>query len=171
MVQIWCSNEWECGTRRTTLVGTSFWWCKVHPTTKMFHYMQGLDVVSGFAPPPPLFPAAEHPYFFTPVSMKILVVYNIYLSGFTHAMSYLCKINQRDQTTLMVCSTLRSFELSCETCLWHTLDVCGLIFASTCEFCKLFCDCWALKRAVRTVRGPDCPRWWRGRSARARRVS
>jgi hypothetical protein len=39
--------------------------------------------------------------------MKILVVYDIYLSGLTHAMSYLCRINQRDQTTLMVRSTLR----------------------------------------------------------------
>jgi hypothetical protein len=53
-------------------------------------------------PPPPLFPTAEPPQFYTPVNIKILVVYDIYLSNLTHAISSLCRINRRHQTTPMV---------------------------------------------------------------------
>jgi hypothetical protein len=73
----------------------------------MFQYMQSLGAASSFAPPPLLFPATESPRFSTTVSMKILVVYDVYSSDFTHAISSLCRINRRHQTTVMVRPTLR----------------------------------------------------------------
>jgi hypothetical protein len=36
-------------------------------------YMQSLDAIQGFAPPPPLFPAVDPALFHTPVSIKIVV--------------------------------------------------------------------------------------------------
>jgi hypothetical protein len=39
--------------------------------------------------------------------MKFLVMYDIYSSGLTHAISSLCRINCGHQTTLMVLPTLR----------------------------------------------------------------
>jgi hypothetical protein len=73
----------------------------------MFYYMQSLGATSGFAPPHLLFPIAEPPEFSTPVSMKMLVVYDIYSTGGTHAIFSPCRINWRHQTTLMVRLTLR----------------------------------------------------------------
>jgi hypothetical protein len=78
----------------------------------MFQYMHSLDAASGFATPPSLFPAAEPPQFSTPMSIKILVIYDIYSSGFTHAISSLCRINRQHQTTLMVRSTLHRTNLA-----------------------------------------------------------
>jgi hypothetical protein len=56
---------------------------------------------TGFAPPPPLFPPGDHALFSTPMSIKILVMYDIYSSCLTNALSSLRKDNQRHQTTLM----------------------------------------------------------------------
>jgi hypothetical protein len=67
----------------------------------MFQYMQSLDATQVFAPPPPLFPPADPAQFHTPVSIKILVMHDIYSSGLTHAIYSLCRDNRRHQTTLM----------------------------------------------------------------------
>jgi hypothetical protein len=68
----------------------------------MFHYMQGLGAAHGFAPPPPLFPPVDPAQFHTPVSIKILVLHDIYSSGITHTISSLCRDNLgRYPTTLM----------------------------------------------------------------------
>jgi hypothetical protein len=56
----------------------------------MFRYMQNLGATSGFAPPPSLFPAADPAQFHTPVSIKILILHDIYSSGLTHAIFTLC---------------------------------------------------------------------------------
>jgi hypothetical protein len=64
---------------------------------ELFQYMQSLGAASGFAPPPPLFPPAELAYFSTPLSTNILVMYDIYSYDLTHAISSLCRINQRHQ--------------------------------------------------------------------------
>jgi hypothetical protein len=61
--------------------------------TKMFQYMQSLGAAQGFAPPPSLFPTVDPTQFHTPVSIKILVLHDIYLSGITHAISSLCRDN------------------------------------------------------------------------------
>jgi hypothetical protein len=45
---------------------------------EMFQYMQSLDATSSFAPPPLLFPAADPTQCYTPVSIKILVLHDIY---------------------------------------------------------------------------------------------
>jgi hypothetical protein len=67
-----------------------------------FQYMQSLGATQGFAPPPSLFPTVDPPQFHTPMSIKILVLYDIYLSGITHAISFLCRDNLgRHLTTLM----------------------------------------------------------------------
>jgi hypothetical protein len=64
--------------------------------------MQSLGAAQGFAPPPPLFPTLDPAQFHTPMSIKILVMYDIYLSGITHAISSLCKDNLGQYpTTLM----------------------------------------------------------------------
>jgi hypothetical protein len=69
---------------------------------EMFQYMQSLGAAQGFAPPPSLFPSVDHAQFHTPVSIKILVLHDIYLSGITHAISSLCRDNLgRHPTTLM----------------------------------------------------------------------
>jgi hypothetical protein len=47
----------------------------------MFQYMQSLGAAQGFVPPPPLFPAVDPAQFHNPVSIKILVLHDIYLSG------------------------------------------------------------------------------------------
>jgi hypothetical protein len=60
---------------------------------KMFQYMQSLGAAQGFAPPPSLFPTVDPTQFHTPVSIKILVLHDIYLSGITHAISSLCRDN------------------------------------------------------------------------------
>jgi hypothetical protein len=62
---------------------------------------------SGFASAPLLFPPADPTLFSTPVSIKILVLYDIYSSGLIHAISSLCRINRWHQTTHMVCPTSR----------------------------------------------------------------
>jgi hypothetical protein len=74
---------------------------------EMFQYMQSLDATSGFAPPPPLFPAADPAQCYTPVSIKILVLHDIYSSGLTYAISSLCRDNWRHQTTLTLRPALR----------------------------------------------------------------
>jgi hypothetical protein len=63
--------------------------------------MQSLSAAQGFAPPPPLFPPADPIQFHTLVSIKILVLHDIYSSGLTNAISSLCRDNLRHQTTLM----------------------------------------------------------------------
>ena len=69
---------------------------------EMFQYMQSLGAAHGFAPPPPLFPPVDTTQFHTPVSIKILVLHDIYSSGITHAISSLCRDNLgRHPTTLM----------------------------------------------------------------------
>jgi hypothetical protein len=69
---------------------------------EMFQYMQSLGTAKGFAPPPLLFPIVDPAQFHTPVSIKILVLHDIYLSSITHAISSLCRDNLvRHPTTLM----------------------------------------------------------------------
>jgi hypothetical protein len=69
---------------------------------EMFQYMQSLGAAHGFAPPPLLFPPVDPAQFHTPVSIKILVLHDIYSSGITHAISSLCRDNLgRHPTTLM----------------------------------------------------------------------
>jgi hypothetical protein len=51
---------------------------------EMFQYMQSLGAAQGFAPPPPLFPTVDPAQFHTPVSIKILILHDIYSSGKTH---------------------------------------------------------------------------------------
>ena len=60
---------------------------------KMFKYMQSLGAAHGFAPPPLLFPPVDPAQFHTPVSIKILVLHEIYSSGITHAISSLYRDN------------------------------------------------------------------------------
>jgi hypothetical protein len=70
--------------------------------SEIFQYMQSLGAAHGFAPPPPLFRIVDPAQFHTPISMKILVLYDICLSGITHAISSLCRDNLgRHPTTLM----------------------------------------------------------------------
>jgi hypothetical protein len=57
----------------------------------MFQYMQSLDATHGFAPPPSLFPPVDPAQFHTPVSIKILVLHDIYSYIITHAISSLCR--------------------------------------------------------------------------------
>jgi hypothetical protein len=42
----------------------------------------------------------------TPMSMKVLAVYDIYSFGLRHAISSMCRINRQHQTTIMVGPTL-----------------------------------------------------------------
>jgi hypothetical protein len=63
--------------------------------------MQSLGAAQGFAPPPLLFPPTDTAQFHTPVSIKILVLHDIYSSGITHAISSLCRDNLWHPTTLM----------------------------------------------------------------------
>lgn len=74
---------------------------------EMFQYMQSFGAAQGLAPPPPLFPPADLAQFHTPVSIKFLVLHNIYSSGLTNAISSLCRDNRRHQITLTDCPTLR----------------------------------------------------------------
>jgi hypothetical protein len=67
----------------------------------MFQYMQSIGAAQGFAPPPPLFPPADPTQFHTLVSIKILVLHDIYSSGIIYAISSLCRNNMRHPTTLM----------------------------------------------------------------------
>jgi hypothetical protein len=70
--------------------------------TKMFQYMQSVGAAHGFAPPPPLFPPVDPAQFHTLVSIKILVLHHIYLSGITHAISSLRRDSLgKHPTTLM----------------------------------------------------------------------
>jgi hypothetical protein len=69
---------------------------------EMFQYMQSLGAAQGFAPLPKLFPTVDPAQFHTPVSIKILVLHDIYSSGITHAISSICRDNLgRHPTTLM----------------------------------------------------------------------
>jgi hypothetical protein len=64
--------------------------------------MQSLGAAHGFAPPAPLFPPVDPAQFHIPVSIKILVLHDIYSSGTTHAISSLCRDNLgQHPTTLM----------------------------------------------------------------------
>ena len=74
---------------------------------EMFAYMQSLGAAQGHAPPPPLFPAADPTEFTTPVSIKILVLHDIYSYVLTHTISSLCRVNRRRRTTLMLRPALR----------------------------------------------------------------
>jgi hypothetical protein len=69
---------------------------------EMFLYMQSLGAAQGFTPTPPLFPTFDPTQFQTPMSIKILVLHDIYSSGITHAISSLYSDNLgRHPTTLM----------------------------------------------------------------------
>ena len=69
---------------------------------EMFQYMQSLGATHDFSPPPPLFPTVDPTQFYTSVSIKILVLHVIYLSGISHAISSLCRNNMgQHPTTLM----------------------------------------------------------------------
>jgi hypothetical protein len=46
---------------------------------EMFQYMQSLGAAQGFSPPPPLFPPVDPAQFHTPVSIKIIVLHDIYI--------------------------------------------------------------------------------------------
>ena len=74
---------------------------------EMFAYMQSLGATQGHAPPPPLFPTADPAEFTTPVSIKILVLHDIYSYVLTHAISSLCRVNRRHRTTLTLRPALR----------------------------------------------------------------
>jgi hypothetical protein len=64
--------------------------------------MQSLGTAYGFAPSPLLFPPVDPGQFHTLVSIKILVLHDIYSSGITHAISSLCRDNLGwHPTTLM----------------------------------------------------------------------
>jgi hypothetical protein len=69
---------------------------------EMFHYMQSLGVAQGFAPPPPLFSTVDLAQFHTPVSIKILVLHDIYSFGITHAISSLCRDNLGRHPTILM---------------------------------------------------------------------
>jgi hypothetical protein len=88
---------------------------------EMFRYMQSLGATSSFAPPPPLFPAADPAQFHTPMSIKIQVLHDIYLSGITHAIPSLCRDNQQHRTTLMDRPALRRTSPATH----HTEILCG----------------------------------------------
>jgi hypothetical protein len=82
--------------------------------TEMFQYIQSLGAAHGFAPPPPLFPPVDSVQLHTSVSIKILVLHDIYLSGITHAISSLCRDNLgRYSTTLMDRPAHRRTQSSC----------------------------------------------------------
>jgi hypothetical protein len=49
--------------------------------------MQSLGAAHGFAPPPSWFPTVDPNQFHTPVSIKILVLHDIYLSAIINAIS------------------------------------------------------------------------------------
>jgi hypothetical protein len=68
---------------------------------ELFQYIQSLGATHDFAPPPLLFPPADAAQVHTPVSIKILVLHDIYLFGLTHAISSLWRDNRRHQTILM----------------------------------------------------------------------
>jgi hypothetical protein len=73
-----------------------------------FQYMQSLGAAHGYAPPPPLFPPFDPTQFYTLVSIKILVLHDIYSSGITYAISSLCRDNLgRHPTTLIDCPAHR----------------------------------------------------------------
>jgi hypothetical protein len=58
----------------------------------MFQYMHSLSAAQGLAPPPLLFfPIADPTQFNTPMSIKILILHDIYSSGLIHEISSLCK--------------------------------------------------------------------------------
>ena len=75
----------------------------------LFAYVQSLGAAQGHAPPPPLFPATDPAEFTTPVSIKILVLHDIYSYVLTHAISSLCRVNLVPHpTTLLKGSDQRS---------------------------------------------------------------
>jgi hypothetical protein len=78
---------------------------------EIFQYMQTLGAAMGVAPPPALFTSPPPPQFSTPMSTKVLVMYDIYLSCLTLAISSLYIINRRHQMTLMLHPTLRETNL------------------------------------------------------------
>jgi hypothetical protein len=66
-----------------------------HRMAEMFQYMQSLGAAHGFSPPPPLFPQVDPTQFNTHISIKILVMHDIYSS-------LLCRDNLgRHPATLM----------------------------------------------------------------------
>jgi hypothetical protein len=80
---------------------------------EMFQYMQSLDTAHSFAPPLPLFPPVDPAQYHTPVSIKILVLHDIYSFGITHAISSLCRDNLGwHPTTLMDRPTHRRTSLA-----------------------------------------------------------
>jgi hypothetical protein len=69
---------------------------------EMFQYMQSLAPHRVLLHHLPLFPIVDPAQFHTLVSIKILVLHDIYLSSITYAISSLCRDNLgRHPTTLM----------------------------------------------------------------------
>jgi hypothetical protein len=122
--------------------------------------MQSLGAASGFAPPHPLFPAADPTQFHTPTSIKILLLHDIYSSGLIHAIPSLCRDNWRHQTTLTLRLALRRTNpgahfaddimlVTClrnllwdtwwDTCLWKFCEILGETYVS-----ETYLMCWYL---------------------------
>jgi hypothetical protein len=98
--------------------------------------MQSLGAASGFAPPPPLFPATNPTQFSTPMSIRTLVLYDIYSSGLTHAISSLRRIYWRHQTTHMVSPNPSPNPSNWPPRWWYSLN-------GDCETCETYvCECW-----------------------------
>jgi hypothetical protein len=71
----------------------------------ILQYMQSLGVAMGVSLPTALF-APPPPQLSTHVSMRFLVMYDIYLSCLTHAFYSLCRVNQRHQMILIHYTTV-----------------------------------------------------------------
>jgi hypothetical protein len=74
---------------------------------EMVVYMQSHGAAQGLAQPAPLSPAEDPTQFHTHMSIKILVLCDIYSSGLTNTISCLCRDNRRHQTTPALRPALR----------------------------------------------------------------
>jgi hypothetical protein len=71
----------------------------------ILQYMQSPSVAMGLSLPAALF-APPPPQLSTHVSMRFLVMYDIYLSCLTHVFCSLCRVNQRHQMILIHYTTI-----------------------------------------------------------------
>jgi hypothetical protein len=107
---------------------------------EIFEYMQSLGIASSFAPPPSLFPLANPAQFSTLVSIKILVLYDIYSFGLTNVISSLCRDNRRHQTTLMDHLALRRTSPTAHLTDDLLVVIVRLMQFQTCD--TYICECW-----------------------------
>jgi hypothetical protein len=101
-----------------------------HRMSEMFQYMQSLGTTHGLSPAPLLFPLADLAQFHTLVSIKILVLHDIYSFGLTHAIYSLYNDNRWHQTTFMDRSAHRQTYLAAylaEILCAHDLMFVGVI--------------------------------------------